>query len=295
MKNLRLRAVTGVVAGLISLTLTVLLAVSRPELLEWARAKAEDRGRTDEAFIFVWALIALPLAGLLQTPVARRRGARIGAGWALIAGYWLLVLLLAPVAWQAEGLFPPTDGPGKSGGVFGAAVGLVIGTPVYAVVSGAVFRTVRPGETLSEQVRSHVAGVAVLTGVMTGAVVGLACGLGFRFPAAGAPALVLPGGILWGMHAGAALGCLAAGRLQPSSPAPRRTTTEPALAFARTGAALLACCLCVSQLGWALPMWAVVVVGVPAPYLLFVCAARWEWLGRWVTFRVVEVPKGAFT
>ena len=260
MRNLRLRVATGVTAGLISLTLTVLLAVSRPELSEWAWTKAEERGRTGEASIFAWALIALPLAGLLQTPVARRRGARIGVGWALLAGYWLFVLLMATVAWQTEGLFPATDGPGKSGGVFGAVVGLVIGTPVYAVVSGAVFRTVPPEETLGEQVRGHVAGVVVLTGALAGAVVGLAC---------------------------------VAARLEPS-PAPRRTTTELALTFARTGAVLLVCCLCVSQLGWVLPGWAVVVVGIPAPFLLFVCAARWEWLGRWVSLRTVEVPKGAF-
>ncbi|MFE2436138.1 hypothetical protein [Streptomyces sp. NPDC059409] len=288
-----MRLVTGVTAGLISLTLTVLLAVYRPELSEWAWTKAEERGRTGEASLFAWALIALPLAGLLQTPVARRRGARIGAGWTLLAGYWLFVLLMATVAWQTEGLFPATDGPGKSGGVFGAAVGLVIGTPVYAVVSGSVFRTVRPEETLGEQVRDHVAGVVVLTGALAGAVAGLACGLGFRLPTEGAPALVLPGGILWGLHAGAALGYFVAARLQPS-PAPRRTTTELALTFARTGATLLVCCLCVSQLGWVLPGWTVVVVGIPAPFLLFVCAARWEWLGRWVSLRTVEVPKGAF-
>jgi hypothetical protein len=35
-------------------------------------------------------------------------------------------------------------------------------------------------------------------------------------------------------------------------------------------------------------------VGVPAPFLLFVCAARWEWMGRWVSFRTVEIPKRAF-
>ncbi|MGW4545367.1 hypothetical protein ACWEN4_03195 [Streptomyces violaceorubidus] len=294
MRDLRLRVAAGITAGVIALTLTALLTVSRPELFEWARAKAEERDRTGEAFIFAWALIALPVAGLLQTPVARRRGARIGAGWALLAGYWLLVLLLAPVAWRAEGLFPATDGPGKSGGVFGAAIGLVIGTPVYAVVSGAVFRTVRRSEeSLGGQVRGHVSGVVVLTSVLAGAVVGLACGLGFRFPAAGAPALVLPGGILWGLHAGAALGYFIAARFQPS-PAPRRTTTATALAFARTGAALLVCCLCVSQLGWVLPGWVVAVVGVPAPFLLFWCAARWEWLGRWVRFRTVGVPEGAF-
>ncbi|MBQ0883966.1 hypothetical protein KBZ94_03320 [Streptomyces sp. RM72] len=293
MSDIRLRVTAGVTAGVLALALAVLVAVSRPELIEWARAKAEERDRTGEAFLFAWALIVLPVAGLLQTPVARGRGARIGAGWALLAGYWLLVLLLVPVAWQTEGLFPATDGPGKSGGVFGAAIGLVIGTPVYAVVSGAVFRTVRPEETLCEQIRGHVTGVVVLTSVLAGAVVGLACGLGFRFPAAGAPALALPGGILWGLHAGAALGYSAAARLQPSRAA-RRTATATALAFARTGAALLVCCLCVSQLGWVLPGWAVAVVGIPAPFLLFVCAARWEWLGRWVSLRTVEVPKGAF-
>ncbi|MFH8526931.1 hypothetical protein ACH4GE_00750 [Streptomyces tendae] len=294
MRDLRLRVAAGVTGSTIALALTVLLTVSRPELFEWALAKAEERNRTGEALIFAWALIAMPVSGLLQTPVARKRGARIGAGWVLLAGYWLFVLLLAPAAWQAEGLFPPPDGPGKSGGVLGAAIGLVIGTPVYAALSGAAFRTVRRSEeSLGGQVRDHVTGVVVLTSVLGGAVVGLACGLGFRLPAAGAPALILPGGILWGLHVGAALGYFVAAPLQPS-PAPRRTATATALTFTRTGAAVFACCLCVSQLGWVLPGWAVAVVGVPAPFLLFMCAVRWEWLGRWVSFRTVEISKEAF-
>ncbi|MEU4147715.1 hypothetical protein [Streptomyces parvulus] len=294
MNPLRVRVAAGVIAGVVSLVLTVLLAMA-PEavgMFEWARAKAGERDRGGVALIFTWALIALPVAGLLQTPVARLRGARIGAGWALLAGYWLFVLLLAPVPWQGEGLFPATDGPDRSGGLFGAAIGLVIGTVVYAVVSGSVFRLreVRAGETLPAQVRDHLAAVVVLTAVCTGAVVGLVLGRNFPFPRAGAPALFLPGGALWGLHAGAAGGLPAAARLRPY-PDQRLTTT--AADFARTGTALLVCCLCVSQLGWFLPGWVVAVVGVPAPFLLFVVAGRSERVGRWVRFQTVELPKGA--
>ncbi|MEW2450680.1 hypothetical protein AB0896_24505 [Streptomyces parvulus] len=222
--------------------------------------------------------------------MARLRGARIGAGWALLAGYWLFVLLLAPAAWQVEGLFPATDGPGRSGGLFGAAIGVVIGTVLYAVVSGSVFREVGAGQTLSAQVRDHLAAVVVLTAVCTGAVVGLVLGRNLPFPSTGASAMFLPGGILWGLHAGAAVGLLTAARLRPY---PDQRLTATAADFARTGTALLVCCLCVAQLGWFLPGWVVAVVGVPAPFLLFVVAGRSEWLGRWVRFRTVELPKGA--
>ncbi|MER7773500.1 hypothetical protein ABTZ21_00635 [Streptomyces sp. NPDC096191] len=288
MSVLRLRIAAGVGA----LLLTVLLTAT-PEavgLFEWARAEAGERGRAGEALIFAWALIALPVAGLLQTPVARLRGAHIGAGWALLTGYWLLVLLLAPVAWQVEALFPATDGPGKSGGLFGAAIGLVIGTVVYAVVSGSVFREAGAGETPPAQVREHLAAVVVLTAVCTGAVVGLVLGRNFPFPRAGAPAMFLPGGVLWGLHAGAAVGLLAAARLRPY---PDQRLAATAADFARTGTALLVCSLCVSQLGWFLPGWAVAAVGVPAPFLLFMVAGRSVRVGRWVRFQTVELPKGA--
>ncbi|MFC8063601.1 hypothetical protein [Streptomyces sp. NPDC057293] len=292
MSVLRLRIAAGVTAGVGALVLAVLSRVT-PEavgLFEWAWAKAEERGRAGEALIFVWALIALPVAGLLQTPVARLRGARVGAGWALLAGYWLFVLLLAPVARQVEGLSRATDGPGRSGGLFGAAIGLVIGTVVYAVVSGSVFREAGAGETPPARVREHLAAVVALTAVCTGAVVGLVLGRNFPFPRTGAPAMFLPGGVLWGLHAGAAAGLLATAPLRPY---PDQRLAATAADFARTGTALLVCCLCVSQSGWFLPGWAVAVVGVPAPFLLFVVAGRSERVGRWVRFQTVELPKGA--
>ncbi|MGW4924680.1 hypothetical protein [Streptomyces parvulus] len=295
MSVLRLRVAAGATAGVVSLVLTALLAVN-PEAVgpfEWARARAEERDRAGEALVITWALIALPVSGLLQTPVARLRGARIGAGWALAAGYWLFVLLLAPVAWQAEGLFPESGGPGRSGGLFGALLGLLIGTVVYAVGSGAVFREVGSGETPAARVRDHLAGVVILTAVCTGAVVGLVCGYNFAFPKAGAPAMFLPGGILWGLHAGAAAGLVVAARLRPASDGHRTTTANAAATFARTGTALLICCVCVAQLGWFLPEWLVAVVGLPAPFVLFVAAGRSAWLGRWVRFQTVELPRGA--
>jgi hypothetical protein len=56
---------------------------------------------------------------------------------------------------------------------------------------------------------------------------------------------------------------------------------------------MLTCCLCVSQLGWLLPKWAVALVGLPAPFVLFVVAGRYERLERWVEYRQIEVPKEA--
>ncbi|MFD5229933.1 hypothetical protein ACFWJ5_15635 [Streptomyces qaidamensis] len=111
------RIVAGGAAGGASLVLALLLT-SSPEL--FGRARAEDP--TSEAFIFVWALIALPVAGLLHTPQALVRRARISAGWALIAGYWLYIALMAALAWQVQGFFPAHDAPGKNGGLFGAAI-----------------------------------------------------------------------------------------------------------------------------------------------------------------------------
>ncbi|WP_328411712.1 hypothetical protein OG542_16655 [Streptomyces violaceus] len=69
--------------------------------------------------------------------------------------------------------------------------------------------------------------------------------------------------------------------------------TDSARSFARTSASLLACCLCVSQLGWLLPAWAVALVGLPAPFVLLVLAGRGERLGRWVEWRRIEVRKEA--
>lgn len=34
-------------------------------------------------------------------------------------------------------------------------------------------------------------------------------------------------------------------------------------------------------------------VGLPAPFVLFVLAGRYERLGRWVEYRQIEVPKRA--
>ncbi|WP_181361385.1 hypothetical protein [Streptomyces sp. A244] len=40
--------------------------------------------------------------------------------------------------------------------------------------------------------------------------------------------------------------------------------------------------------------WAMATVGVPAPFVLFVVAARDEArLGRWVQLRQIELPRGA--
>jgi hypothetical protein len=72
--------------------------------------------------------------------------------------------------------------------------------------------------------------------------------------------------------------------------------TDDAKSFARTSTAMLGCCLCVSQLGWLLPTWAMVAIGVPAPFVLFVVAARAEGrLGRWVQLRQIELPPGALS
>jgi hypothetical protein len=281
------RIVAGVAAGGGSLVLALLLTSSSPEVFDWARA--EDR--TSEAFIFIWALITLPAAGLLHTPQALVRRARIHAGWALIAGYWLYVALMAALAWQVQGFFPAHDAPGKKGGLFGAAILLVIGTPLFVVASGVVFRVERDATTT--RLREHITAVTILCCTLTGLVAGLTFGYNFVLPRNGFPAMSLPGGALWGLLAGAALG-MGAGALLTSSGDTRRRMTDDAKSFARTSTAMLGCCLCVSQLGWLLPTWAMVAVGVPAPFVLFVVAARDEGrLGRWVQLRQIELPQGA--
>ncbi|MEU3932760.1 hypothetical protein AB0E85_12095 [Streptomyces sp. NPDC029044] len=281
------RIVAGVAAGGASLVLALLLTSSSPE--PFGRTPAEDPA--SEAFIFVWALIALPVAGLLHTPLALVRRQRIGMGWTLIAGYWLYVALMGALAWQVQGFFPDHDAPGKNGGLFGAAILLVIGTPLFAVGSGAVFRDDR--DTTTPGLRDHITVVTILCCTLTGLVTGLTFGYNFTLPRNGFPAMFLPGGALWGLLAGAALG-MRAGALLANSADSRRRMTGDAKSFARTSTAMLACCLCVSQLGWGLPTWAVAVVGVPAPFVLFVMAARdVERLGRWVQLRQIELPRGA--
>jgi hypothetical protein len=293
------RIAAGVTAGAASLVLALLLTAAPerlglstvPELFD--RVRAEDRG--SEAFIFVWALIAIPVAGLLQTPLALARRARTGAGWALIAGYWLYVVLMAAVAWQARDFFPAPDAPGKNSGLFGGVILLVVGLPLFVVGSGGVFREAHGDDdsTLSAQIRDQLTAVTVLCCTLIGAVTGLTAGLNFDFPRDGFPAVFLPGGLLWGAPAGAALG-MRAGALITGSADSRRRMTDDARSFARTAAAMLTCCLCVSQLGWLLPVWAVALVGLAAPYVLFVVAGRDEQrLGRWVRLRQIEVPKAA--
>ncbi|WP_449488560.1 hypothetical protein [Streptomyces purpurascens] len=234
------------------------------------------------------------MAGLFHTPLALARRARIGTGWALIAGYWLYVALMAALAWQVQGFFPASDAPGKNGGLFGAAILIVLGVPLFVVGSGGVFRETRDdGEgTISTQVRDQLTAVTVLCCTFIGMVAGLASGYAFIFPRDGFPAVFLPGGALWSLLAGAAVGNLL-GALLPRPADSRRTMTDHARSFARTSASLLACCLCLSQLGWFLPAWAVALVGVPAPLVLFVLAGRDERLGRWVEYRQIKVPKGA--
>ncbi|MFI5565833.1 hypothetical protein ACIA6T_00335 [Streptomyces sp. NPDC051740] len=294
-----LRITTGTAAGIVSLTLALVLTLapeslglpSSPALYE--KVRAQDRAT--EGVLVAWALLAVPVGGLLQTPVARLRGARIAAGWALLASYWLYVLLVAVAVWQVQSLFPPPGGPGKSGGLLGALTMLVLATPVCAACSGAVFRPV-PGEdsdTPGGQVRSHLAAVALLSWVFNGVFIGALIGRNFSFPWAGSFAMFFPGGILWGFHAGAALGMLIGARLQ-RAPEARAETTRLAASLTRTATALLLCCLCVAQLGWFFPAWAVSLVSLPALVALFTLASRNERLGRWVELRTLELPKGGF-
>ncbi|MFF5522742.1 hypothetical protein [Streptomyces coeruleorubidus] len=295
------RISAGTTAGAASLVLALLLTAAPerlglsivPELFE--RVRAEDRA--SDAFIFAWALIAIPVAGILHTPLALARRARIGAGWALIASYWLYVVLMAAVAWQVRDFFPAADAPGKNGGLFGGAILMVIGTPLFVVGSGGVFREVREVRSdndspLSTQIRDQLIAVTVLCCTFLGAVTGLISGFNFSFPHDGFPAMFLPGGLLWGALTGAALG-MRAGALITNSPDSCHRMTDDAKSFACTAAAMLTCCLCVSQLGWLLPVWAVAVIGLGAPCVLFVVAGRYERLGRWVQLRQIEVPKEA--
>ncbi|MDT0387617.1 hypothetical protein [Streptomyces dubilierae] len=68
--------------------------------------------------------------------------------------------------------------------------------------------------------------------------------------------------------------------------------SDDAKSFARTATALLALCLSLSQLGRLLPSWAVALIGVPAPFVLFATAGRFAWSERWVQYRQIELPKG---
>ncbi|MFI0506392.1 hypothetical protein ACH3WN_26645 [Streptomyces albogriseolus] len=294
-----LRITAGTVAGVASLALALALTLtpgslglpSSPALYEEVRA--EDRG--GEGVIVAWALLAVPVGGLLQTPVARLRGGRIAAGWALLTGYWLYVLLVAVAAWQVQGLFPPPDGPGKSGGLFGALTALALAPPVCAACSGAVFRRVpgEHGDTLGGQIRGHLATVALVAWCFNGVFISMLIGKNFAFPHSGSFAMFFPGGLLWGFHAGAAVGMLIGARLQ-RAPEARATTMSVAVSLARTAAVLLLCCLCVAQLGWILPTWAVALSAFPALIALFTLGSRNERLGRWVEFHTLELPKGGF-
>ncbi|MCP9991351.1 hypothetical protein ACF09G_21375 [Streptomyces albogriseolus] len=294
-----LRITAGTVAGVASLALALALTLtpgslglpSSPALYE--KVRAEDRA--GEGVIVAWALLAIPVGGLLQTPVARLRGGRIGAGWALLTGYWLYVLLVAVAAWQVQGLFPPPDGPGKSGGLFGALTALALATPVCAACSGAVFRMVpgEHGDTLDGQIRGHLATVALLAWCFNGTFISMLTGKNFTFPRSGSFAMFFPGGLLWGFHAGAALGMLIGARLQ-RAPEARAATMAVAASLARTAAVLLLCCLCVAQLGWILPTWAVALSAFPVLIALFTLGPRNERLGHWVEFHTVELLKGGF-
>ncbi|MGW0368518.1 hypothetical protein ACWDZW_06250 [Streptomyces coeruleorubidus] len=234
---------------------------------------------------------------MLHTPLALARRARIGAGWALIASYWLYVVLMAAVAWHVRDFFPAPDAPGKKGGLFGGAILMVIGTPVFVVGSGGVFREVREvgsdnDSPLSTQIRDQLTAVTVLCCTFLGAVTGLISGFNFSFPHDGYPAMFLPGGLFWGALAGAALG-MRAGALITNSPDSRRRMTDAAKSFTRTAASMLACCLCVSQLGWLLPVWAAALVGLAAPFALLAQSTRHEGLGQWLEWRQIEVRKEA--
>jgi hypothetical protein len=286
------RVTTGIAAAVVALVLALALTSSperfglstTPEIFLSIRAE----GRSSEAFVFVWALIALPVAGLLHTPSALVRRARIGTGWTLVAGYWLCVALMAAVARELAGFFPATDAPGKQGGLFGAAILLVLSSPLFVVGAGGVFRE---GRERGTPVRDQLTAFTILSSTFLGLVAGLTTGYNFSFPRTGFPAVFLPGGALWGLMAGAALG-MGIGALLTASTDRRRALGDDAKSFARTATALLALCLSLSQLGWLLPGWAVALIAVPAPFVLFATAGRYAWLERWVQYRQIELPKG---
>lgn len=295
-----LRITAGAAAGVTSLALAVALALT-PESFGLPAAPAlykevQAEGRGFEGILAAWALLAVPIGGLLQTPVAWLRGARIAAGWALLTAYWLYVLTATVAIWQVQDLFPQHGGPGKSGGILGAFASAALAPAVGAACSGAVFRPVpgEHGDTLSAQIRGHLATVALLSWCGNGAFVGILIGLTFDFPRAGSASMFFPGGLLWGFYAGAALGMLITARLQ-RGPDTRTATTAVAASLARTATALLLCCLCVAQLGWVLPEWAVAGLGLAALVALFALSDRHERLLRWAEFRTLELPKEGFS
>ncbi|MCX4818606.1 hypothetical protein OG883_01520 [Streptomyces sp. NBC_01142] len=262
---------------------------SSPPLFE--AIAEQDRGV--EAFIFGWLLVTIPAAGLLQTPVARYRRARVGAGWALIAAYWLVVLLLALAAWKIQGFFPAHGGRGKSGGIFGAAIALTLGWPTALICSGGVFLKVRAGgASLSDQVRGQLTTVLMIMFAFIGGFAAMLLGAGLVLPRDGAAMMFIPG-LVWGGFLGLALAVLLAALLHfgPDGTARRAATLRSAASLARFGGLLLGISLTLAQLGWILPFWVMAILSFPAFFGSLVYAARHERLRHWLDFTLPELSK----
>ncbi|MGP3951653.1 hypothetical protein [Streptomyces sp. 7N604] len=309
-----LRRAAGAVAGVAGLVLVTLVATvpegfglgSSPALFE----AISDQDRALEAIIVGWYLLTVPIAGLLQTPVARYRRARIGTGWALIAAYWAVGLLVAVGAWYAEGAFPAHGGSGKSGGLFGAALALILGVPATYACSGAVFLRPRaprqaegagpgaglgagPRPGLGELVRGQLTMVALgvfgFCGVFGGMV-----SAALTIPREGALAMFWPGAA-WGGALGAALALALCGVAErgggEARAERRRALLGNAARLARIGGLIFAVALGIAQLGWFLPPLAIGLGAIPAVVATLVLLAKYTRARSWFSFTLPDPPK----
>ncbi|MEU6079258.1 hypothetical protein [Streptomyces sp. NPDC047108] len=284
-----LRRVAATIAAVGGLVLTALVA-NTPESFGLGASPAifeavSDRGRALEGIILGWYLITLPLAGLLQTAVARYRRARIGTGWALLVLYWAIGLLVAVAAWYVADAFPAHGGRGKSGGLFGAALTLVLGVPAVYACSGAVF--VRPqaeGRDTAEPLRDQITMVALGVLGMAGLFGGMISAV-LTVPKNGAYAMFWPGAG-WGAALGAsfALALCGAAEVKPSRRDQRRDLLLNAARLARLSALIFAVALSAAQLGWFLPPAPVGLVSVPIVVAVLVQLSRRTRLSGWFHF-----------
>ncbi|MEV6313635.1 hypothetical protein [Streptomyces sp. NPDC051776] len=281
-----LRRVAATVAAVVGLVLTI-LAANSPESFGLGASPAlfeavSDRGRALEGIIIGWYLITVPLAGLLQTAVALYRRARIGTGWTLLVLYWAIGLLVAVAAWYVADAFPAHGGRGRSGGLFGAALTLVLGVPAVYACSGAVFvRRQAEGGEAAGLIRGQIGRVALGVLGMAGLFGGMISAT-LAVPKQGAYAMFWPGAG-WGGALGAsfALALCGAAEVDPSRREQRRELLLNAARWARLSALIFAVALSVAQLGWFLPAALVGLASVPAVVAALIVLSRRTRLRGW--------------
>ncbi|MGI5466167.1 hypothetical protein [Streptomyces sp. CA-132043] len=234
-----LRIAAGILAGTGALGLAIAAFIAADDsrtgaLPLFTRLVGEQRAV--ESFIPAWYLIAVPLAGLLHSPVAILRRARLAPGWALLAGYWLWGVAMTLLARVSADLFPAAGAPGKSGGMLGATLFVSLLMLAGHAIGGMVFVSTGPEDLpLREHLRRWLLEVAPWS--LAGAGVLAAYPLTALAPPQ-AERLAQLSGFVWGLLLGLAMGFLARAAAQwgPSRAAARagnvRTATRLGLASA---------------------------------------------------------------